>query len=400
MKTKWMSIAGGVVLVMGLVAMVNAQTSPDAGTFVDFETLARKLVTQCAGIHEGDLVRITGGVRDVELLENIAVHVRKMGAFPLVTLASDRMRRRMYDDVPEIYDEQTSEFGVKLASMITARIHLDYSETEGALAGVPPERIVTVSRANAPAYDLMLKRRVRQVFIGNDLYPTAERAQLFGVPQEELARIFWNGVNVDYSELQSTGEAVRVVLARGSQVHITDPNGTDLKVSIEDRPVFISDGVISAEDMQRGSAGCLVWLPAGEVFVTPVPGTAEGKVVVERQLFQGKEIKNLTLSFKEGKLTSMKAKSGLEPLKKFYDALGVRKGVFSVIDIGINPNVRLVPDSRMTAWMTAGMITVGIGDNTWAGGENNSPFELYNFLVKGTLKVDGKVLVENGVLKP
>ena len=72
----------------------------------------------------------------------------------------------------------------------------------------------------------------------------------------------------------------------------------------------------------------------------------------------------------------------------------------SVIDIGINPNVRLIPDSRMVAWMPAGMVTVGIGDNTWAGGENNSSFELYNFLANSTLKVDGKVLVKDGVLKP
>jgi leucyl aminopeptidase (aminopeptidase T) len=126
-----------------------------------------------------------------------------------------------------------------------------------------------------------------------------------------------------------------------------------MKVQIEGRPVFVSDGVISADDVQTGGAACSVWLPAGEVYLTPVPGTAEGKVVGDRQFFQGEEIQDLTLTFKAGKLTSMTAKSGLERLKALYDAAGPGKDEFAGIDIGINPNVHLVPGSRMVAMMPA-----------------------------------------------
>lgn len=385
-----------VVSVVGQMAV--GQSTDEQAVVLDYQLLAEKLVNQCAGIHEGDLVRISGGVRDCKLLENLAVLVRARGAFPLITLSSDEMTKRFYEDIPEVYDVQTSDFEVKLASIITARIHVDYSETENPLSGVPPERIVTVNHANAPAWDLMLKRKVRQVYLGNDLYPTAERAQLFGVAQDELAKVFWNGVNVDYTQLRKTGEALRSVLAGGQLVHITHPGGTDLKMEITARRVFVSDGVVSPEDMQQGNAGCLVWLPAGEVYVTPVPETAEGKVVVERQFFQGQEIRGLELKFKAGKLVSMKAESGLEPLKAMYDAQGPGKDVLSVVDIGINPNVHNIPGSRMVAWMAAGTVTVGLGDNTWAGGMNNSPFEFYNHLSGATLKVDGNVLVEAGEL--
>lgn len=399
MKMKWMFVGMGLALAAGLLAISIAGTSPKEGTRIDYEALAQKLVIQCASIHEGDLVFVSGGVRDVELLENIAVHVRKLGAFPLVTLGSDRMTRRMFDDVPTKYDSQTPEFALKLANLITAQIGVDFSETVGLLGDVPPERIAAVNKTYVPVDDLMRKRNVRQVYLGNGLYPTTETAKLFGVSQEELSKIFWDGVNVDYSKLQATGEAVKAALATGKEVHITNPNGTDLKVRIEGRPVFVSDGVISADDMQRGGAACQVWLPAGEAFTAPIPGTAEGKVVVDRQFFQGKEIQGLTLTFKAGKLTSMTAKSGIEPLKALYDASGPGKDLFAIVDIGINPKVRLVPGSRMVAWMPAGMITVGIGNNTWAGGENNAPFWLPNFLSGSTLKVDGKVLVENGTLK-
>jgi len=46
----------------------------------DSEALARKLVNNCTGIKEGDLVVVLGGVRDFTLLEDICVNVRKQGA--------------------------------------------------------------------------------------------------------------------------------------------------------------------------------------------------------------------------------------------------------------------------------------------------------------------------------
>jgi len=121
--------------------------------------------------------------------------------------------------------------------------------------------------------------------------------------------------------------------------------------------------------------------------------------VVDRQFYQGKEIRQLELTFKLGKLTSMKAESGLKPFKALYDASGTGKDVFGFVDVGINPNVQIIQGSKMVAWMASGMITIGVGDNTWAGGENETNYGMTNFLPGSTLKVDGKVIVENGVLK-
>ena len=122
-------------------------------------------------------------------------------------------------------------------------------------------------------------------------------------------------------------------------------------------------------------------------------------VEVETQ-HRKKEIKGLELVFEGGKLNSMNAASGLEPLKNLYDASGPGKDLFGAIDIGINPNVQLVPDSRMETWMPSGMISIWMGRNYWAGGENYCEFSFGSCLPGSTLAVDGKILVENGVLKP
>ncbi len=370
-----------------------AEKSPDT------EALAQKLVVQCANVKEGHSVLISGGVRDLALLENIAVHVRKLGAFPLISLTGDKLVRRMYDDVPAKFDEQVDEYGKKVLKATDVLISIDANENEALLADIPVSRIAARSKAGQEITDVMVSKGVIGVNLGNAMYPTAGRAKQYGISQQQLAKIFWAGVNTDYDKLQAVGDKVKQLLAAADTVRITTPSGTDLTLSVYGRMPHVSDGVISEADVNEGFASSNAYLPAGEVFVTPNQGTAWGKVVVEKTFFQGKEIKGLSLEFKEGRVTTMTSSSGLEPLKALYDAAEEGKDEFSFIDIGINPDVSIPQGSSMIAWMPAGMVTVGIGENRWAGGDNEASFSLPLFLVNCTVTLDGKTIVENGKLK-
>jgi aminopeptidase len=397
MRAKWMFLLLAPVLAAVLAAVLTGSSSKKTKP-IDYEDLARRLVNQCAAIREGDYVLVNGGVRDIELLEDIAVNVRKVGAYPILTVGSDRLTRRMYTDVPEKYDSTMARFDEKIYSVITAGILVDYNEAPDVLDGIPPERLATVSKVYEPLSQMLMKRGFRQVELGNTLYPSASKAKMYGLSLEQLTSIFWSGVDVDYRRLRETGEKAKAILKGGDVIRVTNPNGTDLKFGIKGRQVFVSDGAISANGEKQGATASLVWLPAGEVYVTPVPGSAEGTVVVDRQFFQGKEIRKLILKFVGGRLKSMTAESGLEPLKKYYDAQGSGKEIFALIDIGINPNVRLIKGSKMLSYVTAGMVSINIGGNDWAGGENTIAYGLTSFIPGSTLTLDGKTLVENGTL--
>ena len=52
----------------------------------------------------------------------------------------------------------------------------------------------------------------------------------------------------------------------------------------------------------------------------------------------------------------------------------------------------------MTSWVPAGMITIGIGNNSWAGGDNNSVYALYSHLEGSTVTLDGSAFVTDGQL--
>lgn len=367
----------------------------------DLEQLAQRLVTQSAAVKEGDVVFISGRPHDAELLENIAVNVRKVGAWPMIEYSSDRLSKRLFFDVPANYDTQPDKIGMELAGSVDAVINVGNNLTQNLFEGADPVRTAARGKANEPVTQAFLKNNVRTVEVGNELYPTPWRAERYGMTEDALATTFWNGVNIDYSELQTRGEQVKAALAGGNEVHITNPNGTDLTVRVQGRPILVSDGIISADDVKQGGAAVSVFLPAGEVYTTPVPGTAAGKVVSTLTSFRGKPVENLTLIFEGGKATSMTGSgAGFADLKAEYDAIDdARKDEFGYVDFGINSKVALPANSKVGTWVPAGAVTVGTGGNTWAGGNNSVPYGQTLFLPGSTVTLDGKVIVDKGVLK-
>ena len=319
------------------------------------------------------------------------------GGHAFVSVGTEAVTRRLYDEVPAKYDSQTPKLSMKLAEIIDVFIATDAAEGR-TLKGVPAERMVARAKAFQPVSALMQKRGVRSVSLGNGLYPTAERAEQFGMSREDLAKVMYGGIDADYSQLQSTGDELRKTIAAGKELRITSPSGTDLKVGIAGRPVMVSDGIISPEEMKKGGAAMNVWLPAGEVYVTPVAGTAEGVIVADHIFYEGKRIDGLKLEIKGGRMVSMNAKSGLESLRAYYDASGAGKDLVGVVDIGINPGIKVDEGAPVNIWSRAGAVTVVIGNNSWAGGDNRVNFGLSPEVQKATLAVDGKELVKDGKL--
>lgn len=367
----------------------------------DYDAIADRVINQVAGVKEDDVVFVHGAVRDFELLEDLALGARKVGASPLLTIGSDRMARRYYEVVPEKYDTKAPDLELKLATLPTVSITVDSNEAEDNLGNVSPARLANIAKTGTPVGDIYQKRNVRSVEIGNDLYPTAWRAKHYGISQDDLAKAFWDGVNADYAAVQTNGAKVSATLSAGKELHITSPEGTDIKMKIEGRPFIVSDGIISADDVKKGGPAVAVYLPAGEVYCAPVPGSAEGKIVIAQDFFRGKEMTNVAIIIVGGKVTSITGSGpGFDAMKKEYDATSdPGKELFSYVDFGINPNVKIWPATKMGNWVQAGMVSVGTGVNTWAGGDNKSPFGLGGHLGGCTVTLDGNTIIEKGEWK-
>lgn len=384
-------------LLSPLAALVAVSTVP---TFAhaqapDLQAVARNLV-QAVTIKSGDKVLISGSVRDATLMEHLAVETMKAGGQPLMVLQSERLQRRSYDEVPESYDTLSRTLNVAMINTFDAQIFVDVGETEGLLAGVPEARRSARAKSFQAAGDAFFKSKLRSVNLGNDLYPTMTLSRRLGMSQDQLATALWVAAAVSPASLRATGEALRATFANGRQVTLTHPNGTNLTFTVDAARGFTSDGAV--KDGQGGGGG-QTWIPAGEFIVPATAGSAEGRVVIDKILWDGKVVEGLTLTYSRGRLTSLTARSDIAGLRAFYDAAGGGKDQFGYIDIGLNPQSKFTVGSGQVVWTVPGSIVVGLGDNRAFGGTNASDFGLASQLGGATLKVDGKVVVENGQLK-
>lgn len=378
-------------------AVTTAGARPAGAAPRDYRSIAAKVVEQSAGVRENDIVQISGNVEDLPLLEDIAIEVEKRGGHSLVTVRSERFGRRMYDEVPARYDARAPVVGRRLVEMIDVFIATEAGEGR-TYQGVSPERQAARAKAFQTVLAISRKRGVRAVFLGNGLYPNDERAQQLGLSRDELAKLMYGGIDADYDRLQATGERLSTALAGGKELHITGPSGTDFKVDLAGRPVLVSDGVISPEDRKKGAGSLSVWLPAGEVYFTPAPNTGSGVLVADTYFYQGDRVSGLRLELRDGRLVGMTARSGLDRLRAFYEAADAGKDLLGVVDLGINTSLDVPEGKAVNVWSRAGAVTVSIGNNAWAGGDNNSSFAVSPEIARATVTVDGRPIVKDGKL--
>jgi leucyl aminopeptidase (aminopeptidase T) len=193
---------------------------------------------------------------------------------------------------------------VKLLSVQTVDISVSGAISPGACSGVAPGRLAARNNAFLPVNEAYTKAGLRALNLGNGMEPSEWRAKRFGVPPAQLTALYWAGIDVDPAKLKAAADPVVKVLGSGKQLTITAAYGTKVTMSIDGQKVLFSDGQVTPEMAKKGQT-ITAWLPAGDVYLTAVPGSAEGKVVVDRQWYQNEPVDRLTFTIKAGKVVEM-----------------------------------------------------------------------------------------------
>lgn len=363
----------------------------------DLEAIAASLVNQAAGVKPGENVAISGGIRDFELLENIVTNVSKAGGNPLLLINSERIARRYYDEVDARYDTLPPAFGLAAAEVADVMIAVEMSETPDLLAHVPPERLTAHNAVQNRVFERLRERGARFIEVGNDMYPTHARAARFGLTRDQLAGFFWGALQSSPDSIRANAAALEALLKTAREVHVTDPHGTDLRIRLGSNPVFISDGAVTEEDVQRGER--FVYLPAGEVYTRPVHEGTNGVIVADRQPYEGKFIEDFRLRIENGRIVEMGARAGIEGFRAMHEAQGEGRDLMSALDFGVNPGLKATTSAQLRTWVPEGTVTIAFGNDIWVGGDNDMPYGLSVSIPDATVRIDGRVVVENGALK-
>lgn len=264
---------------------------------------------------------------------------------------------------------------------------------------MPQDRLAKANKAGQIITDNLNASGVRAVFLG---YPSSSDAALNQLNFATYQKVFWEAVGADYQSISAEGNKLKQILEGAKTVRVTSPCGTDLTFSIGNRPVLLDDGIMTTEKAQAHLALTrFVSLPSGTLSLAPMETSANGKVVIPRAQCQYKPLLGQSFTFKEGHLENYKAEKGGECFNETIAAYSGPKDVFGVFQIGLNPAAKVMEDpGDYRPSYAAGLVTIGIGDNSLMGGKNKvEGGGGFTFpIVNATVTIDGKTIVRDGKL--
>ena len=212
----------------------------------------------------------------------------------------------------------------------------------------------------------------------------ARGATMPGITEE----MFLETMGIDYSRVKEHCEKMKKAFEGAKVVKIKSPLGTDLVASVEGRAPLMDTGILH----NKGDFGNL---PAGEGFVAPIEGTANGTIFFDGS-FAGVGIltEPMKVEVKEGYAVSMTG-GGAEQAEKMLRPVG--KEAYNVAEIGVGCNFgarivgNILEDEKVYE-----TVHVALGDNSTIGGKVRAGIHLDGLITKPTLIVDGKELIKDG----
>ncbi|UCF79549.1 MAG: aminopeptidase [Candidatus Eiseniibacteriota bacterium] len=215
----------------------------------------------------------------------------------------------------------------------------------------------------------------------------ARVATLPGITADSMRRT----LIVDYKKMRKLTLELTALLTRASVAHLTTPAGTDITMSLRGRKGLADTGVAH----KRGE---FTNLPAGEAYIAPVEGTANGVIVVDGSMSGvGLTRTPVTMRVEKGRVIKFEGGKNAATIRGFVRKVGKLATNVAELGIGTNRKAR-VTGNTLEDEKAIGTVHMAIGDNRSMGGKVDIPLHLDAVMLKPTLTLDGKLVLKNGKL--
>jgi leucyl aminopeptidase (aminopeptidase T) len=363
----------------------------------DYDAIAESIVNQSLMIQPGESVLINGGPAEIDLMGALQVAVAKAGGQSLISLNIPHANKRTVMETPIEHLGQTPTLPLMITRAVDATINVGSVQDPGLFSDVPEERLKAAREAATPLNDAFRVPTMRNVTLGQTGgIPTDVYAESRGADPAAMQAMFWQAVGVTPAKLAEIGNNVSGMLEPGTSVSVKTDAGTDLSFKVDKVPARINAG--RTGDVIQSSGAASVWLPAGEAYACVDLGSANGTLVVPSMTFRGKPVENLRMQFKNGSMVSVSADSSEKMLKDYLAATDDKTKHLALVDLGLNGESQPLEGSDYYSWEMGGMVTLGMGNNVWAGGDNTADGAMNFHLVGATVEIGGKTVVKSGKL--
>ena len=204
---------------------------------------------------------------------------------------------------------------------------------------------------------------------------------------EEWEDFVFSACLIDWKKFSRKYEKIAKRFHKGEDVHLIGKD-VDLKFSIKNKNAVLDNG---KENM-----------PGGEIYMAPIKNSVNGYIKFDYPgMYEGKEIRDIFLKIKNGKIIEAKASKNEKVLREIIktDKNSQYLGEFG---IGINPKIKkftnnLLFDEKMngTVHLALGMAYIENG----GGNDSAIHWDLVKNMKHVKLLLDGKIIQEKGKWK-
>jgi len=220
--------------------------------------------------------------------------------------------------------------------------------------------------------------------------------RVLSLPATTPDQLVRGGAEADFEAASPTVRKMGELLGAAASAQLTSPAGTNCSFDLRGRSG-------NAHDCILDRPGKFSAFPNIEANISPVDGTAEGTIV-----FDG-SIPNLRIgplrapvkcTVQKGNIVKVEGGPEADMIRKVWAQLG-DASVYNIaqLAIGLNPAIYMLTGVWAQDHGAFGTVHIGIGTSANIGGTTKAACHFDGMMYRPTLKLDGRVVLENGELQ-
>ncbi|KPU45460.1 aminopeptidase 2 [Oxobacter pfennigii] len=362
---------------------------------IRIEKMAKVLVNYSMKINKGNLFLIDGKYMSMPLIKEVYLEALKVGANPMVRIAPEGIEEVFYKSACEEQLNFANPISLYEAEKIDALLSIwgEYNTREK--TGINPELMKRRRKAREKEINVLNDRIDKgEIKWCGTQFPTYADAQEASMSLDEYEDFVFGACMLNYDDptaqwkkIKESQDKIIKWLSGKSEFHVKAED-TDLRLRTDKRRWVNCCG-------QQN-------FPDGEVFSSPVEHSINGHIRFSFPgIYNGREIEDIRLTFKDGKVVDASAKVGQDLLLALLDTdEGSRYvGEFA---IGTNYEIKRFTKNMLFDEKIGGTIHLAIGRGFEESDSKNNSLIHWDMLCDmrkgGEVYADGELFYKDGKL--
>ena len=355
---------------------------------IDIRTqkLAKLLVNYSVFVKSGENVILSGNTVSEPLLLALYKEIILAGAHPIMKIGLKEASPFFYKHAKAHQINKYPDILEDTINKCQKYIGVSSESNTRELSNCDPKKITARAKVTGKISDLICNNQPKMHRVSTS-YPTEALAQDAEMSLNEYENFFYNACLQDWKYLEIKMDKILSYFKQNSKVHLLGKN-VDLKMKVRGKLALADKG---EENM-----------PGGEIFMAPIRESLNGKIKFDFPAIKdGKEVTDIELTFKNGKVIEAKATKNEDFLKEML-ATDENASFVGELGIGCNPRINKFTKDLLFDEKISGTIHLALG-NAYKqnGGGNDSAihWDIVKDMKHAKIIVDGKIIQENGKWK-